>query len=181
MRELRTLGFHHITMVSRDASRTLDFYSRVLGLRLVKKTVNFDDPASYHLYLGDTTGSPGTILTFFEWRDVPKGRWGVGGVHHLADQVSAESSRANVVEIPRTDPGRVDARRPVSEPDDQRVSLALDGKLDVSAALRPVRVTDHVLAGFVQGHHHVARVRFADAAGGQRALDRVPGRLEFSG
>jgi glyoxalase family protein len=84
MRELKTLGFHHITMVSRDAQRTLDFYAGVLGLPLVKKTVNFDDPSAYHLYFADDRGSPGTILTFFEWSRVPRGRWGVGGVHHLA-------------------------------------------------------------------------------------------------
>jgi glyoxalase family protein len=84
MRDLKTLGFHHITMVSRDARRTLDFYGGLLGLPLVKKTVNFDDPSAYHLYFGDGRGGPGTILTFFEWANTPKGRWGVGGVHHLA-------------------------------------------------------------------------------------------------
>ncbi len=84
MQPLKTKGFHHITMVARDAGRTLAFYHDVLGLPLVKKTVNFDDPSSYHLYFGNTRGEPGTILTFFEWPSVPKGRWGVGGVHHLA-------------------------------------------------------------------------------------------------
>ncbi len=77
-------GLHHITLVSSDAQRTTDFYTRVLGLRLVKKTVNFDDPGSYHLYFGDETGSPGSAITFFEWRDAPKGHWGIGGTHHFA-------------------------------------------------------------------------------------------------
>ena len=81
---LRTTGFHHITMVSRDAARTRSFYGDLLGLGLVKKTVNFDDPGAYHLYFGDAAGTPGSIVTFFEWKDAPKGRWGVGGVHHLA-------------------------------------------------------------------------------------------------
>lgn len=81
---LATPGFHHVTLVSRDAARTLAFYRDLLGLRLVKRTVNFDDPRSWHLYLGDSTGTPGTLVTFFEWPDAPKGRWGVGGVHHLA-------------------------------------------------------------------------------------------------
>jgi glyoxalase family protein len=80
----RTSGFHHITMVSSDARRTLAFYRELLGIGLVKRTVNFDDPTSYHLYFGDDVGSPGTILTFFEWKDIPRGRWGVGGIHHLA-------------------------------------------------------------------------------------------------
>ncbi|MFN8474775.1 MAG: VOC family protein [Anaerolineae bacterium] len=77
-------GLHHITLVSSDAQQTTDFYTRVLGLRLVKKTVNFDDPGSYHLYFGDETGSPGSAITFFEWRDAPKGHWGIGGTHHFA-------------------------------------------------------------------------------------------------
>ncbi|MBT8487702.1 MAG: VOC family protein, partial [Gemmatimonadetes bacterium] len=81
---LQTDGFHHITMVSNDAHRTLDFYGDLLGLRLVKKTVNFDDPSAYHLYFGNDGGRPGTILTFFEWRSAARGHWGVGGVHHLA-------------------------------------------------------------------------------------------------
>jgi len=58
-------GLHHITLVCSDAQRTVDFYTRVLGLRFVKKTVNFDDPGSYHLYFGDETGRPGTAVTFF--------------------------------------------------------------------------------------------------------------------
>jgi glyoxalase family protein len=84
MEKKPTPGFHHITMVSGNAQRTLDFYVGLLGLRLVKKTVNFDDPSAYHLYFADAMGTPGTILTFFEWPNAPKGGWGVGGVHHLA-------------------------------------------------------------------------------------------------
>lgn len=78
------LGLHHITIVSANAQRTVDFYTRVLGLRLVKQTVNFDDPSSYHLYFGDETGSPGSAITFFEWPGAPRGKWGVGGTHHVA-------------------------------------------------------------------------------------------------
>lgn len=81
------LGLHHITLVSEDAQRTADFYTRVLGLRMVKKTVNFDDPGSYHLYFGDTTGSPGSAITFFEWPHAPKGFRGIGGTHHVALRV----------------------------------------------------------------------------------------------
>ena len=84
MPPLTTRGFHHITMVSTDARRTLAFYGDLLGLGLVKKTVNFDDPGAYHLYFGDDRGRPGTILTFFEWARARRGGWGVGGVHHLA-------------------------------------------------------------------------------------------------
>jgi glyoxalase family protein len=84
MEPLVTQGFHHITMISRDAKRTLRFYRDVLGLPLVKQTVNFDDPSAYHLYFGDEVGRPGTLVTFFEWPHAKAGRWGVGGVHHLA-------------------------------------------------------------------------------------------------
>jgi glyoxalase family protein len=84
MKPLATAGFHHITMVAKDAARTLRFYRDLLGIRLVKRTVNFDDPASYHLYFGDAGGRPGTILTFFEWPHAGRGGWGRGGVHHLA-------------------------------------------------------------------------------------------------
>lgn len=81
------LGLHHITLICSDAQRTADFYTRVLGLRLIKRTVNFDDPRSYHIYFGDETGRPGTAITFFEWPHAPKGKTGVGGTHHLALRV----------------------------------------------------------------------------------------------
>ncbi len=81
-------GLHHITIVCSNAQRTVDFYVGVLGLRLVKKTVNFDAPESYHLYFGDETGRPGTAITFFEWPGAPKGQPGLGGTHHFALRVA---------------------------------------------------------------------------------------------
>ncbi|NJN15940.1 MAG: glyoxalase [Oscillochloris sp.] len=78
------LGLHHITLVSSNAQRTLDFYVGMLGLRLVKQTVNFDDPGAYHLYFGDQTGSPGSAITFFEWPQAQQGAPGIGGTHHFA-------------------------------------------------------------------------------------------------
>jgi glyoxalase family protein len=74
--EDRILGLHHITAIAGSAKRNLNFYTGVLGLRLLKKTVNFDDPKTYHFYYGDETGSPGTILTFFPWGEVVAGRRG---------------------------------------------------------------------------------------------------------
>lgn len=71
-------GIHHVTAISGPARRNLDFYTKVLGLRLVKKTVNFDDPGTYHFYFGDTAGAPGTILTFFPWEHAAPGRLGIG-------------------------------------------------------------------------------------------------------
>jgi glyoxalase family protein len=76
--EPKILGLHHITAIAGDAQRNYDFYTKVLGLRLVKKTVNFDDPGTYHFYYGDETGSPGTILTFFPWEGIRKGQVGTG-------------------------------------------------------------------------------------------------------
>lgn len=71
-------GIHHVTAIAGPARRNLDFYNRVLGLRLVKKTVNFDDPGTYHLYFGDADAAPGSILTFFPWEHAAPGRLGVG-------------------------------------------------------------------------------------------------------
>jgi glyoxalase family protein len=76
--ENSVLGIHHITAITDDPQRNVDFYVGILGLRFVKKTVNFDAPDTYHLYYGDDVGRPGTILTFFSWPGYPKGRRGVG-------------------------------------------------------------------------------------------------------
>jgi glyoxalase family protein len=91
--EFVTNGFHHVTMVSGDARRTLPFYRDLLGFPLVKRTVNFDLPETYHLYFGVDGGQPGTILTFFEWPHAGRGRYGVGGVHHVALGVADEAQQ----------------------------------------------------------------------------------------
>ena len=73
-------GIHHVSAIAGDAQRNVDFYAGVLGLRLVKKRVNFDDPSAYHLYYGDEQGSPGSLITFFPYPRSRKGRAGVGQV-----------------------------------------------------------------------------------------------------
>src|SRR3954464_13311274 len=73
-------GIHHITAIAGNAKRNYDFYTHILGLRLVKRTVNFDDPETYHLYYGDEVGTPGTIMTFFPWPGARRGRQGGGQV-----------------------------------------------------------------------------------------------------
>ena len=73
-------GIHHVTAIASDPQRNLDFYSGVLGMRLVKRTVNFDDPTTYHFYFGDSDGTPGSILTFFPWPGSRRGRQGAGQV-----------------------------------------------------------------------------------------------------
>jgi glyoxalase family protein len=84
-------GIHHVTAISGKAERNFDFYTRVLGLRFVKKTVNFDDPTTYHLYYGDEVGHPGTVLTFFAWEHAAQGRAGIGQAQQTAFRVPASS------------------------------------------------------------------------------------------
>ena len=84
-------GIHHVTAIAGKSARNVDFYTRTLGLRLVKETVNFDDPGTYHLYYGDEQGHPGTILTFFPWEHAAPGRNGEGLAEETAFRVPLES------------------------------------------------------------------------------------------
>lgn len=83
----RILGLHHITAIADNAKRNLDFYTQVLGVRLLKKTVNFDDPGTYHFYFGNENGTPGTILTFFPWEGIGQGTNGSGLATHIGYSV----------------------------------------------------------------------------------------------
>ncbi len=85
-------GMHHVTMITGDAPRNVDFYADLLGLRMVKKTVNFDAPDAYHLYFGDEQGSPGSILTWFEFAGVQPGRPGAGMIHTIQLGVPSQES-----------------------------------------------------------------------------------------
>src|SRR5918999_989180 len=85
-------GIHHVTCITGDAPRNVDFYTRVLGLRLVKKTVNQDDPTVYHLFYADERGSPGADITFFEYPGAPRGASGTGMVHRVIWRVGSEEA-----------------------------------------------------------------------------------------
>jgi len=85
-------GLHHITMITGDAPQNVAFYGDVLGLRLVKKTVNFDAPEAYHLYFGDESGAPGSILTWFEFAGARPGTAGAGMIHTLQLGVASEDA-----------------------------------------------------------------------------------------
>jgi len=85
-------GMHHITMITGDARQNVAFYADVLGLRMVKKTVNFDAPEAYHLYFGDEQGSPGSILTWFEFAGARRGRAGAGMIHTIQFGVASEAA-----------------------------------------------------------------------------------------
>lgn len=84
-------GYHHLTAIVGDPQANVNFYTRVLGQRLVKQTVNFDDPGTYHLYYGDETGTPGTILTFFPWPGARRGRRGTGQIVDIALAIPADA------------------------------------------------------------------------------------------
>jgi glyoxalase family protein len=84
-------GIHHVTAIAGNALRNFDFYTRALGLRFVKRTVNFDDPGTYHFYYGNETGQPGSILTFFPWEGAAAGRGGVGQTQQTSFRVPARS------------------------------------------------------------------------------------------
>ena len=89
---MRLEGIHHITAITGDAPGNVDFYTRVLGLRLVKKSVNQDDPTVYHLFYADEHGSAGSDLTFFEYPGARRGRAGRGMVHRIAWRVASEDA-----------------------------------------------------------------------------------------
>ena len=117
---LKLSGIHHVTAIASDPQQNLDFYTGVLGLRLVKKTVNFDDPMTYHLYYGDETGLPGTIITFFLWPGARRGRRGTGQVTTAAfavppDSISYWADRLKAY--------RVDFNPPIRRFDEEVVSL----------------------------------------------------------
>jgi glyoxalase family protein len=89
---MRLEGIHHVTAITGDAPRNLDFYTRALGLRLVKKTVNQDDPTVYHLFYADDRGSPGSDITFFEYPGLARGRAGAGMMHTVTWRVASEEA-----------------------------------------------------------------------------------------
>lgn len=101
----KILGLHHITAIAGDAQRNYNFYTKTLGFRLVKKTVNFDDPKTYHFYYGNEVGYPGTILTFFPWANVRQGKNGAGMATEIGYSIPKGSidfwiSRFEELEIP---------------------------------------------------------------------------------
>ena len=111
-------GIHHVTAIASDPQRNLDFYAGILGMRLVKRTVNFDDPTTYHFYFGDAEGTPGSILTFFPWPDARRGRQGSGQVA-VASFAILPSSVGFWIE--RFIKYHVEFSQPVARFDDERV------------------------------------------------------------
>src|SRR4051812_22474012 len=112
---MKLQGLHHITMITGDAQRNVDFHADVLGLRLVKKTVNFDAPDAYHLYFGDEQGTPGSILTWFEFAGVEGGRPGVGDIHTI--QLGVASNESPAFWADRLGAGVADGKLRFEDPD----------------------------------------------------------------
>jgi glyoxalase family protein len=162
---MRLDGIHHITCITADAPGNVDFYARVLGLRLVKKTVNFDAPEVYHLYYGDERGAPGSILTFFEFPGAAPGRAGAGMIHRLRWRVGSDDAlgfwaerlaREGVAFDPAPDDQRALAFR---DPEGLALELAVVDSDDepLRAAAQGI-APEHALLGFdgVRAHSHPA-------------------------
>jgi len=132
--ENSVLGIHHITAITDDPQRNIDFYVGILGLRFVKKTVNFDAPDTYHLYYGDDVGRPGTILTFFSWPGYPKGRRGVGQATAISFAVP-ESSLSYWQE--RFNAHDIRSEGPTSRFDEQVLSFSDPDGLALELVARP--------------------------------------------
>ncbi len=150
------VGLHHVTAIASDPQRNLDFYTDLLGLRFVKRTVNFDDPGTYHLYFGDDSGTPGTILTFFPWPNATRGSMGVGETSATAFLVPKDSllywqQRLLQAGVPveHGDLRFGDAVLRFSDPDGMRLELI--GR-EMSAAERAPRTSnvprEHSIRGF---------------------------------
>ncbi len=147
-------GIHHITCITADARKNVDFYARVLGLRLVKKTVNFDAPDVYHLYFGDEAGAPGSILTYFEFPGAAPGRAGAGMIHTLRWRVASEQSlqfwreRLAREGVELASGSRERALR-LRDPEGLGLELAIDDSADRPLAARARDIpAEHALLGF---------------------------------
>jgi len=145
-------GLHHITAITGDAPRNLDFYTRVLGLRLVKKTVNQDDPTVYHLFYADEQGSPGADLTFFEYPGARPGRAGAGMVHRIVSRVGSEAALefwADRLEREGVDVAREAARIRFADPEGLAHELAVVATSDEPLlAIHPEIPSELALQGF---------------------------------
>jgi len=140
-------GVHHVTAITGDAPGNVDFYARVLGLRLVKKTVNQDDPTVYHLFYADERGSAGSDITFFEYPGTPRGRAGAGMVHRVAFRVASDESLDFWQE--RVGGERNDRSLVFEDAEGLALELVVDGSGDEPLIARhPEIPEEHALRGF---------------------------------
>jgi glyoxalase family protein len=149
---MRLDGIHHVTCITGDAPRNVDFYTRVLGLRLVKKSVNQDDPTVYHLFYADEDGSPGSDITFFEYPGIRRGRAGAGMIHTIVWRVASEEALdfwEQRLEGEAGAPERGDGRLAFEDPEGLRNELAVVRTSDAPLVARhPEIPEEHALQGF---------------------------------
>lgn len=149
-------GIHHITAVAGDPQKNYEFYTQVLGLRLVKKTVNFDDPSTYHLYYGNGTGEPGTILTFFPWQHLQNGKPDQGQVVAISFSIPTGSKKFWLSHLKNKG---IDIEAPFSrfgkeiiglqDPDGLHLELVLDPKADAAEGWADGPLPkEHTIRGF---------------------------------
>lgn len=165
-----TQGLHHVTAISGPARRNLDFYTRTLGLRLVKKTVNFDDPGSYHLYYGNDAAGPGSLLTFFPWEHAAPGRAGIGETQETRFRVPEAAigfwtHRLIAEAVPHEAPVRLFGETVLAFRDPDGMRLALVGVPGIEG--EPAAGTDAIPAeAAIRGLHGVSLLlREAGATG----------------
>jgi glyoxalase family protein len=171
------LGLHHVTAIASDPQRNLDFYTQVLGLRLVKRTINFDDPGTYHFYFGDDSGAPGTIMTFFPWPHAARGIAGAGEVTHTAFSIPADSLAywhdrltAKGILVERTGPRFSEQVLTLADPDGMKIELVAH---DDASAANPPRYADVPEAHSIRGFFGVTML--------QRDLPATQAALELLG
>jgi glyoxalase family protein len=149
---MRLEGIHHVTAITGDAPGNVDFYVRVLGLRLVKKTVNQDDPTVYHLFYADERGSAGSDITFFEYPGARRGRAGVGMVHRVVFRVSSEEALGFWEERLRAEDvslSRAEGRLTFADPEGMGLELAVAETADEPlTAEHPEIPAEHRIQGF---------------------------------
>jgi glyoxalase family protein len=157
------VGLHHVTAIASDPQANLDFYTQILGLRFVKRTVNFDDPGTYHFYFGDDLGSPGTILTFFPWPRVGRGTAGAGEVTHTAFSIPSDSlafweDRLVQKHIKFTRSPRRFDEEVLTFSDTSGMQIELVAHAEASAA-HPPRFSDVPAAHAIRGFHGVTMLQ----------------------
>jgi glyoxalase family protein len=185
---MRLEGLHHVTAICADAQRNVDFYAGVLGLRLVKKTVNFDAPDVYHLYYGDESGTPGSIMTFFEFPGARRGRAGDGMVHTVCWRVGSVAAldfwerRLAAAGVEGLDRGGRALR--FADPEGLRLALMVNDEVadaPLTAAAEGVP-PEHAIRGF-----HGVRAYASDPSTADAVLDALgmeqdqPGRWVAAG
>jgi glyoxalase family protein len=173
-------GIHHITAITADGPRNVDFYARVLGLRLAKQTVNQDDPTAYHLFFTDEQGTPGSDLTFFEYPGARRGRPGAGMVERVVYRVAGEAALDFWADRLGGE-GIETAREPGSlrfaDPEGLRLELRVAEVPDEPLTARSLEVPDeHALQGF-----HAVQAAVADPGPSERVVREVLGFRDLGG